>query len=142
MSISHRPSFIEAHPELQPTYREVQCAMFGAIATADISRDRDIQLDGINNALNRRGARRLISRTQLRIDEMQAITLAIQSGFFGPNWEWLASGFLFIQTIQLPAVRMVSVCLESRDGERAREIVTRHNIMHAIRPTAISPLGR
>lgn len=144
MSISHRPAYVEANPHLRHNYRDAQCAMFGAARAAGSRTDdahRDAMLDGINAALNRRGARRLISRTQLRIDEMNAITLAITSGYFGPNWEWSHDWMLFIQTVQiLPGLRMVSVFPEPRDGIRAREIVLRHNIMHTIRPTALSPL--
>lgn len=136
MAISHRPAFTQAHPELRHAHRDAQCALFGAARNADLPTDesgRDAMLDGINNALNRCGARRLISRTQLNIEEMQAVTIAIENGAFGTNWEWNHGWFLFIS---VRTMRLSTVRAEPRDGARAREIVARHQSVHAMRATA------
>lgn len=90
-SIQHRPAFVEAHPELKAQHRAAQSAMFDAAHHAGLPlglKAKDDMIEGVNNALGRKGSRRLISRKQMRIEEMTAITEAIENGLFGTDWTW------------------------------------------------------
>lgn len=118
-SISHRPAFVEAHPELKATHRDAQCAFFGAANAAGLSQDKDAALEGINDALNRKGSRRLISRKQLKIEEMQALTVAIEAGLFSPDWTWGHEFMLYIRTAN---VRVSVTHFEPINSERARQL--------------------
>lgn len=124
-SISHRPAFVEAHPELKQAHRAAQCALFGAAHRAGLSNDQTEMLEGINEALNRKGARRLTSRRQLKIEEMNEITRAIEAGLFSSDWTWGHDFMLYIQTatIEIPAqrVRVSSTHHEPLNSERARQ---------------------
>ena len=118
-SISHRPAFVEAHPELQAQHRAAQRALFGAANRAGLPTDeaaKDAMIDGINDALNRKGSRRLISRKQLKIEEMEALTFAIESGLFSQGWIW---GHEFMVYIQTQTVRVATVHFEPLSSERA-----------------------
>ena len=144
-TISHRPAFVEAHPELKDLHREAQSAMFGAAHAMGLPTDaraKDVMLDAINEALNRKGSRRLISRKQLKIEEMESITGAIEAGLFSPDWTWGHDFMIYIRTatitaaIQTDVVRMrfSTVHLEPLSTERAKRIG------QPIRPTVLSPL--
>ena len=89
-SIATRPAFVEANPTATAAaaHRNAQRAMFGAAREARLSTDRDDQLEGINAALGLRGGNRLVSRRQMSVEEMQAITVAIEAGFFSYDWTW------------------------------------------------------
>ena len=118
-SILHRPAFVEAHPELKEAHRAAQRAFFAAANRAGLQTDeahKDAALDGINDALNRKGSRRLISRKQLKIEEMEALTVAIEAGLFTDNWVWGHDFMLYIRTA---TVRVASVHFEPLSSERA-----------------------
>ena len=144
-SISHRPAFVEAHPELQDLHREAQCALFGAAHAMSLPTDeahKDIMLDAINEAFNRKGSRRLISRKQLKIEEMEALTCAIEAGLFSPDWTWGHDFMIYIRTATVTAaiptdvvrMRFSSTHLESLQSESARQW------SQSVRPTMVSPL--
>ena len=108
-TIQHRPAFVEAHPELKADHREAQSAMFGAAHNAGLPlgpEAKDAMIDGINKALGRRGSRYLISRKQLRIEEMNAITEAIENGLFGADWTWNEA---FTITVRSATVRVATI---------------------------------
>lgn len=134
-SISHRPAFVEAHPELKDLHREAQCAMFGAAHTAGLPiapEHKDHMIEGINNAMARRGSRRLISRKQLRIEEMEAVTAAIEAGLFGADWTWNEDFAITVRTITVRAAT-----IEPRS-------MTRYEMMKAagaVVPTLYAPFA-
>lgn len=137
-SIQHRPAFVEANPELKEAHRAAQCELFAAIDRSGLSRDKDLQLEGINAALNRIGSRRLISRKQLKIEEMNALIPAIDAGLFSQDWTWGHDFMIYVRTatVQIPAmtVRMSSVHFEPLKSQSARQW------SQPIRPTMTSPL--
>lgn len=144
-SIQHRPAFVEAHPSLQPLHNQAQRALFAAIERHDLSHDKDLQLEGFNAAFNRKGSRRLISHEQLKIEELEVLTSAIEAGLFAPDWAWNHPFMIFLQTatveatVELPSletseieipnfharmqmkVRMAKAHFEPLSGERARQ---------------------
>ena len=124
-SISHRPAFVEANPELKEAHRAAQNAMFAAIAAAGLTRDKDAQLEGVNAAFNRIGSRRLISRKQLKIEEMEALTAAIDAGLFSEDFTWGHDFMIYVRTatVVIPAqtVRLSSTHFEPLKSERARQ---------------------
>lgn len=90
-NLTTRPAFIQANPHLTDAHRTAQRAMFGAARTAHLSTTdafKDAMIDGINDALGLRGSRRLISRRQMTVAEMQAVTVAIEAGLFSEDWVW------------------------------------------------------
>ena len=108
-TIQHRPAFVEAHPELKTQHREAQSAMFGAAHNAGLPlgpQAKDDMIEGINNALGRRGSRRLISRKQMRIEEMEAVTAAIEAGLFSSDWTWNEE---FTITVRQVTVRAATI---------------------------------
>lgn len=119
-----RPAFVEVNPELQAQHRAAQRAMFAAANFAEMSRDRDDQLEGINDAFGYRGASRLISRRQMTIEEMRAVTVAIEAGLFSDDWVW---GNDFGITVSTHTVQAEVAHIELRDritGEVRREFHT------------------
>ena len=124
-SISHRPAFVEAHPELKDLHLKAQRAMFGAARNAGLSNDQTEMLEGINEAFNRKGARRLTSRRQLKIEEMNEITRAVEAGLFSADWTWGHDFMIYVETatIEIPAqtVRVSRAHHEPLTSARARQ---------------------
>lgn len=86
-----RPAFVQANPHLRDAHRVAQCQMFAAARTAGLPTTeayRDLMLDGINSALGLRGSQRLVSRRQMTIEEMHAISVALDVQLFGEGWKW------------------------------------------------------
>ena len=102
-SIPHRPAFVEAHPSLQPLHHRAKSALFAAIERAGLSCDRDLQLEGFNAAFHRKGARRLISHEQLKVEELEVLTSAVEAGLFAADWSWNHPFMIFLQTATVEA---------------------------------------
>lgn len=81
-----RPAFVDAFPTLREAHRAAQKAMFGAAHKADLPTNEiaaDFMVDGINQLLGLS----IGSRRQLTIDEMDAVTVAIEANAFNGRWE-------------------------------------------------------
>ncbi len=116
-----RPAYVEAHPAQSAAHLAAQRAMFGAARNAGLSRDRDDQLEGINAALGFRGGNRLISRRQMTIAEMQAVTVGIEAGFFSEDFTWGNDFSLTISTrmVEVTEVHFAPVAPVTGDDARA-----------------------
>jgi len=122
--IATRPAFVEACPELQAQHRAAQCALFGAARRADLPTSepfKDAMLYGINAALNFRGSRRLISRRQMSVAEMQAVTVGIEAGLFSEDWTWGNDFTLSISTrlVEVTEVHFAPVAPVTSNDARA-----------------------
>ena len=120
-----RPAFVEANPVRKDAHRAAQKAMFKAANMAGLStRDeaRDEMLDGINDALGLRGSKRLISRRQMTVEEMQIVAVAIDAGLFSPDWTW---GNEF--TAQITTISKTVVHFEPRNSNRRAFIAPLHD---------------
>ncbi len=110
-TIATRPAFVEARPELLDEHRQAQKAMFGAARRADLCTSepfKDAMIDGINEALGLHGSRRLISRTQMTVAEMQAVRVAIEAGLFSSDWTW-GNEFTISVTTETVRVEVVHI---------------------------------
>lgn len=113
--IQTRPVFVEANPHLKDAHLRAQRAMFGAARLANLpTKDeaKDDMIEGINAAFNYRGSQRLISRKQMTIEEMRAVTVAIEAGLFSDDWTW---GYDFGITVSTHTVQAEVAHIELRD---------------------------
>ncbi len=89
--IATRAPYVAANPFEKAAHRAAQKSMFGAANAAGLGTGpahKDAMIDGINSAFGLRGSQRIISRTQMTVDEQRAIAAAIESGLFGEDWIW------------------------------------------------------
>lgn len=89
--VATRAAYVVANPFEKAAHRAAQSAMFGAAKRAGLGTGpahKDAMIDGINAAFGLRGSQRIISRTQMTVDEQRAIAFAIESGLFGEDWIW------------------------------------------------------
>lgn len=103
-----RPAFIEAQPELKASHRAAQKHLFGVAAKAGLSRDKEEMLLGINALFGSA----LTSRTQMTVDEMEAVTTAIEAGAFRRGWE--LSGLVraeIVVSVQISLTVPARLCL-------------------------------
>jgi hypothetical protein len=83
---AQRPHFADTFPIEKEAHRTAQRQMFGAARTAGLptdERNKEAMLRGINQFLGLR----IESRTQLTVQEMNAVTVGIDSGAFLPGWK-------------------------------------------------------
>lgn len=80
-----RPAFVEAFPLDTPAHRAAQRALFGAARAAGLPTGETAKAAMIG-AINQLLGLRLESRRQLTVEEMQCVTVAIQSGAIMANW--------------------------------------------------------
>lgn len=77
-----RPAYVVAFPVDLASHREAQKGMFGAAREAGLDTKTDAMIEGINALLGLH----LSSRTQLTVDEMHVVTVAIEAGVFRADW--------------------------------------------------------
>ena len=115
--IETRPAYVVAHPQHKAAHRAAQRAMFGAANRAGLPTSepfRDLMLDGLNDALGLRGSRRLISRRQMTVEEMQAVAVAIEADLFSADWKWNHD---FAISITPYVLRVFAVHIAPKGGE-------------------------
>lgn len=108
-----RPAFVEAQPQLKDAHRHAQRHLFGTAARAGLSRDKDEMLSVINALLGSA----FTSRTQMTVDEMEAVSTAIEAGGFKSGWE--LTGLVRAEiavSVQISLLAPVVLCLSC--GER------------------------
>jgi hypothetical protein len=82
---AYRPAFVEAFPLDLNAHRAAQKAMFGAARAAGLP-TTEAHKAAMIGAINQLLGLRLESRKQLTVQEMECITVAIESGAFLENW--------------------------------------------------------
>ncbi len=82
---AYRPAFVEAFPFDLSAHRDAQRALFGAARNAGLLTN-DAHRATMIGAINQLLGLRLESRRQLTVQEMQAVTVAIDAGAFLPGW--------------------------------------------------------
>lgn len=108
-----RPAFIQAQPHLKTAHDAARKHFFGVAGKAGLSRDKDETLAGINALFGSA----LTSRTQLTVDEFEAVTVAIEAGAF--RRDWTLTGFVKAEiavSVQISLLVPARVCLHC--GER------------------------
>lgn len=89
--IATRARYVAANPIDKSAHRAAQKAMFGAANRFGLGTGpahKDAMIDGINAAFGLKGSQRIISRTQMTVDEQRAIAAAVESGLFDGDWNW------------------------------------------------------